>query len=67
MAEFLKTTFLFGLGSSEVEAKVDARDKRASAELDWRERITGSEMVAKADCVLSKAAASRLRRLLLEH
>lgn len=39
-------------------------ERRASVELDWRFRMTGSEMLAMALCVLSKAAAARERMLL---
>ena len=46
-----------------VTGEAGARERRASAELDWRGRMTGSEKMAMAIWVRSKAAAARLSRL----
>lgn len=51
-----KTGFLTGLAGSEFGIEPGARDRRAS---ELRGRMTGSEMLAKAVWVLSKAAAAR--------
>jgi hypothetical protein len=50
-----KSDFLAGLAGSEVGSEPGARDNRAS---ELRGRITGSEMLAKALWVLSRAAAA---------
>lgn len=55
MEGVLKTDFLTGLAGSEVGREPGAKDRRAS---ELRGRITGSEMLAKAIWVLSKAAAA---------
>lgn len=52
-----------GLAGSEVGRELGTRERRASAELDWRGRMTGSERLAMALWVRSKAAAARVRRL----
>lgn len=50
-----KTGFFTGLAGSEAGREPGARDRRAS---ELRGRMTGSEMLAKAVWVLSKAAAA---------
>lgn len=48
-----------GLPGSGLGMEPGMRESRASAGLEARLRITGSEMFAKAFCVLSRAAAAK--------
>lgn len=57
----MRRCFLSGLDGSELGLELDSRESRERVLLECRGRIEGSEMVAMAFCVLSRAAAARAK------